>query len=99
MNSQMRRIDLCCKLFGPFFIALVDSFSTNLAILVNLGMNVASVVVEYYAIAQVWSNESWWFGPANLGRFMTKSLPYKTRRRIHTAKGGIAETRIIIQLH
>lgn len=53
MNSQMRRIDLSCKLFGPFFIALVNGFSTKVAILVNLGMNIASVVVEYYAIAQV----------------------------------------------
>lgn len=38
---------------GPLFIALVDGMSTEVAILVNLGMNVASVVVEYYAIAKV----------------------------------------------
>lgn len=54
----MRRIDLTCKLFGPFFIALVDSFSTKVAILVNLGMNIASVAVEYHAIAQVGLGES-----------------------------------------
>jgi len=38
---------------GPLFIALMDGISTEAAILVNLGMNVASVVVEYFAIAQV----------------------------------------------
>ena len=49
----MRRIDLICKLIGPLFIALIDGISTEVAILVNLGMNVASVDVEYFAIAQV----------------------------------------------
>jgi hypothetical protein len=49
----MRRIDLTCKLIGPLFIALIDGMSTEAAILVNLGMNVASVAVEYFAIAQV----------------------------------------------
>ncbi|KAK0384140.1 hypothetical protein NLU13_8229 [Sarocladium strictum] len=54
LNAQMRRIDLMCKLFGPLFIALIDGFSTKIAILVNLGMNLASVVIEYFAIAQVY---------------------------------------------
>jgi solute carrier family 40 (iron-regulated transporter), member 1 len=49
----MRRIDLMCKLIAPLFIALVDGFSTELAIIVNFAMNVASVVVEYFAIARV----------------------------------------------
>lgn len=49
----MRRIDLTCKLIGPLFIALIDGMSTEAAILVNLGMNVVSVAVEYFAIAQV----------------------------------------------
>jgi solute carrier family 40 (iron-regulated transporter), member 1 len=53
INAQMRRIDLICKLAGPLFIALVDGISTEVAILVNLGMNVASVVIEYFAIAKV----------------------------------------------
>lgn len=53
INAQMRRIDLICKLMGPLFIALIDGISTEVAILVNLGMNVASVVVEYFAIAKV----------------------------------------------
>jgi iron-regulated transporter 1 len=50
----MRRIDLFCNLFGPFFIALIDGFSTKAAIIVNLAMNVTSVVVEYFAIARVY---------------------------------------------
>ncbi|KAM0322869.1 hypothetical protein ACHAQA_009210, partial [Verticillium albo-atrum] len=54
LNAQIRRIDLLCKLFGPLFIALIDSISTDAAILTNLAMNVSSVVVEYYAIARIY---------------------------------------------
>ena len=54
----MRRIDLICKLAGPFVIALINGISTEIAILVNLGMNVASVVVEYHAIARVYIKDS-----------------------------------------
>lgn len=54
LNAQMRRIDLGCKLFGPLFIAFVDGYSTQVAIMVNFGMNVASVAVEYFAIARVY---------------------------------------------
>ena len=42
-----------CKLIAPLFIALIDGFSTELAIIVNFAMNVASVVMEYFAIARV----------------------------------------------
>lgn len=52
-NAQMRRIDLICKLIGPLAIALVDGVSTKFAILFNLGMNICSVVVEYFSIARV----------------------------------------------
>ncbi|KAB8226727.1 Ferroporti-1 [Aspergillus novoparasiticus] len=54
MNAQMRRIDLICKLIGPLAIALVDGVSTKIAILFNLGMNICSVVVEYFSIARVY---------------------------------------------
>ncbi|KAJ5746000.1 hypothetical protein N7520_011182 [Penicillium odoratum] len=54
MNAQMRRIDLVCKLIGPLFIALIDGMSAEAAILVNLGMNVCSVMVEYFSIAKVY---------------------------------------------
>lgn len=54
LNSQMRRIDLLCKLLGPLFIASVDAVSTKVAIILNFAMNAVSVVVEYYAIAHVY---------------------------------------------
>lgn len=50
----MRRIDLLCKLFGPLFIALLDGYTSRLAIIVNFGMNAASIFVEYFAIARVY---------------------------------------------
>jgi solute carrier family 40 (iron-regulated transporter), member 1 len=53
MNARMRRIDLFCKLMGPFTISLVALASTLIAIRVTLAMNVASVLVEYICIAQV----------------------------------------------
>jgi solute carrier family 40 (iron-regulated transporter), member 1 len=53
-NAQMHRIDLTCKLVGPFFIAIVDGFSTKAAIMVNLAMNTASIGIEYFAIARVY---------------------------------------------
>lgn len=53
MNAEMRRIDLICKLLGPLFIALIDGISTETAIIVNFGMNVCSVIIEYYSIAKV----------------------------------------------
>ncbi|KAJ5973522.1 hypothetical protein N7481_010732 [Penicillium waksmanii] len=54
LNASMRRIDLFCKLVAPVFISLVDSFSTRVAIWTVLGLNTASVLVEYVAIAQVY---------------------------------------------
>lgn len=49
----MRRIDLICKLLGPFFIGIMDGISTETAILINLAMNCISVVFEYFSIAKV----------------------------------------------
>lgn len=54
LNAQMRRIDLICKLAGPLAIALIDGVSTQSAIIVNVSMNVASLSVEYLAIAEVY---------------------------------------------
>lgn len=54
MNAQMRRIDLLCKLFGPLFIAMMDAYSSRVAIIVNFAMNAASIAVEYFAIARVY---------------------------------------------
>ncbi|KAI9652206.1 MAG: hypothetical protein M1829_001815 [Trizodia sp. TS-e1964] len=52
INAQMRRADLVCKLIGPLFIALIDGISTKAAILLNLGMNVASVYYEVPELQQ-----------------------------------------------
>lgn len=54
MNSQMRRIDLFCKLVSPLAIALLDGVSSIIAISVTLGINVASIFVEYLLIAWVY---------------------------------------------
>jgi iron-regulated transporter 1 len=54
LNASMRRIDLFCKLAAPVFISLVHSFSARVAIWTVLGLNTASVLVEYMAIAQVY---------------------------------------------
>ena len=55
LNSTMRRIDLLCKLLAPLGIGLLDGYSTKLAIWVVFGQNAISVVIEYFAIAQVYS--------------------------------------------
>lgn len=54
LNASMRRIDLFCKLIGPLFISFVDSYSTRVAIWTIFGLNTASVLIEYLAIAQVY---------------------------------------------
>lgn len=56
LNSQMRRIDLVCKLVGPFIISIVDGYSTRTAIVVNLVMNLCSLPLEYYTIRQVFKS-------------------------------------------
>ena len=53
LNSQMRRIDLACKLFGPLAIALLDGISTKGAIYGTLGLSAACIPLEYYSIAKV----------------------------------------------
>ncbi|KAK2460103.1 hypothetical protein APHAL10511_007869 [Amanita phalloides] len=54
LNSQMRRIDLFCKLVGPFAISILDGISTRAAVVATLILNVSSVIIEYYAIAKVY---------------------------------------------
>lgn len=58
MNSQMRRIDLFCKLVAPLLIALIDSVSTKLAIVVTGSMTAGSIGLEYFTIAQVYNSVS-----------------------------------------
>ncbi|KAL4901580.1 hypothetical protein BDW74DRAFT_159745 [Aspergillus multicolor] len=55
LNASMRRIDLFCKLVAPVVVSLMDGLlSTKVAIWGVLGLNVAVVLVEYFAIAQVY---------------------------------------------
>ncbi|KAK3949450.1 hypothetical protein QBC32DRAFT_219660 [Pseudoneurospora amorphoporcata] len=53
MNARMRRIDLFCKLLGPLTVALVAAASVKAAVYATLGMNLASVMVEYLCIETV----------------------------------------------
>ncbi|KAL1874775.1 hypothetical protein VTK73DRAFT_194 [Phialemonium thermophilum] len=53
MNARMRRIDLFCKLVGPLIIALVAAASVLGAVYATLGMNLASVTIEYICIGRV----------------------------------------------
>ncbi|PPJ55793.1 hypothetical protein CBER1_01626 [Cercospora berteroae] len=55
LNSQMRRIDLFCKLFGPLAIALLDGYSTKIAIIATGALTLLSVFIEYFTIARVYS--------------------------------------------
>lgn len=54
MNSQMRRIDLFCKLISPLIIAFLDSWSSKWAIIATLIINLTSVLGEYFLIAFVY---------------------------------------------
>ncbi|KAL8994584.1 MAG: hypothetical protein Q9169_005480 [Polycauliona sp. 2 TL-2023] len=54
LNASMRRIDLIAKLVAPLFISLVDAASTHAALWLVLGSSLASVAIEYFAIAQVY---------------------------------------------
>src|SRR5437763_1676450 len=55
MNSQMRRIDLFCKLVSPLAIALVDGISTSVAIQTIFWTNAASVAIEYALMARTYA--------------------------------------------
>ncbi|KAF1851565.1 Utp11-domain-containing protein [Cucurbitaria berberidis CBS 394.84] len=54
LNSTMRRIDLVCKLIAPVGIGLLDGYSTRVAIWVVFGQKAMSVLIEYFAIVQVY---------------------------------------------
>lgn len=49
----MRRIDLLAKLLAPVLISLIYDYSFTVAIWVVFAQNTLSVLVEYFAIAQV----------------------------------------------
>jgi len=53
MNARMRRIDLFCKLLGPLAVALIATASVPAAVYATLGMNLASVFIEYICVERV----------------------------------------------
>ncbi|KIY03664.1 uncharacterized protein Z520_00355 [Fonsecaea multimorphosa CBS 102226] len=55
LNSQMRRIDLFCKLCSPLLIAALESYNTKVAIAVMGGINGISTIAEYVFIARVYA--------------------------------------------
>ena len=56
LNSQMRRIDLICKLFGPLVISFIDgALPLLICIYIVLGSNVVSTLVEYITAAKVYN--------------------------------------------
>ncbi|OJD29534.1 iron-regulated transporter [Diplodia corticola] len=85
LNAQMRRIDLICKLAGPFFISMLDGVSTEMAILANLGMNLASILVEYFAIARVYTAVPALQQPKTSATSVEPLPPAPSRRRRHCA--------------
>ncbi|KAL4867551.1 hypothetical protein BDV12DRAFT_118790 [Aspergillus spectabilis] len=59
LNASMRRIDLFCKLVAPLVVSLMDGLlSTKIAIWTVLGINLTVVLIEYFAIAQVYYSVS-----------------------------------------
>lgn len=88
MNARMRRIDLFCKLMGPLTVSLVAIASTEIAIWTTLGMNLASVIVEYVAIEQVYRRVS------GLQRI---SEPARRRDSVATNRSAEAHSRSRLQ--
>ncbi|EGZ73985.1 hypothetical protein NEUTE2DRAFT_166054 [Neurospora tetrasperma FGSC 2509] len=74
MNARMRRIDLFCKLLGPLTVALVAAASVRAAVYATLGMNLASVMVEYLCIETVFRRVPGLGRPAPPGESVGQSL-------------------------
>jgi iron-regulated transporter 1 len=91
MNSQMRRIDLFCKLVAPLFISLIDSFSPEAAILATGGMTMLSVLVEYLAIARVHTAVPLLRAPKSL-RISRRTPIGSAERFLTTIKASFAST-------
>ncbi|ODV93542.1 hypothetical protein PACTADRAFT_26386, partial [Pachysolen tannophilus NRRL Y-2460] len=58
LNTQMRSIDLFCKLVGPTFIATLNGFSTKISAFFIIISILISNPVEIYAIVNVYNNVS-----------------------------------------
>jgi iron-regulated transporter 1 len=82
MNAQMRRIDLFCKLVAPLAISLVDSYSTKVAALVTAALSIASVSIEYFAIARVYQAVPALRDPKSSDKDPQSRLPVSTKDRL-----------------
>jgi len=82
MNAQMRRIDLFCKLVAPLAISLFDSHSTQVAALVTAALSIASVSVEYFAIARVYKAVPALRDPKSSGEEAPDHQPNSTKDRL-----------------
>ena len=91
MNSQMRRIDLFCKLVAPLAISLIDSFSPEAAILATGGVTMLSVSVEYFAIARVYTAVPLLRAPKSDRTSRRTQLRFSERMRT-TIKAFVAST-------
>lgn len=83
LNSQMRRIDLFCKLVGPLAISVADTYSTSLAVALTGLMSTCSVVMEYVAIARVYRSVGALQAPkeaaaVSIGRERKNPVPHLT---------------------
>lgn len=87
----MRRIDLFCKLMGPLTVSLVAIASTEIAIWTTLGMNLASVIIEYVAIEQVYRRVS------GLHRISETASPSNRRDSVASSRGAEANSRSPLQ--
>jgi len=85
MNAQMRRIDLFCKLVAPLAISLVDSYSTQVAALVTAALSIASVSIEYFAIARVYQAVPTLRNPKSLDADAPNRQPLSTKDRLSSA--------------
>ncbi len=85
MNARMRRIDLFCKLLGPLTVALIAAASVPVAVYSTLGMNLASVLVEYLFIETVCDAQiaSWY-----LDDVILKTPRYSTGFQLFTVPEG-----------
>jgi iron-regulated transporter 1 len=82
MNAQMRRIDLFCKLVAPLAISLVDSYSTKVAALVTAALSIASVSIEYFAIARAYQAVPALRDPKSSDKDPQSRLPVSTKDRL-----------------
>lgn len=56
LNASMRRVDLLAKLVAPLIISILDVYSRQLSLWVIIGMNIASIFLEFYVIDHIYTS-------------------------------------------